>query len=340
MNRARSSALSAFAIPFTVSGSSPVQVSSTSSYINADTDLLDPANSLSKKCLSGWTSDVGISSVGSLSHTGLQPGNPHKINQDRLWVADLAGGYKFFGVADGHGMYGHLVSHMVREELGNILESTEELHRDPKAALKSAHSQLSREIFNSKIDSSFSGSTSVSVLLKDRTLFCANVGDSRAILGCVDGNARWVSVPLSLDHKPDLPTERKRILDNGGRISECKNTRGDRVGPARVWLKHQDVPGLAMSRAFGDKVSSAVGVISEPDITFTSLGSKDKTIILASDGVWEFLRNAEVLDIVSKFYERRDAEAAAKAVVDHARTLWLREEGIVDDISVIVIFLN
>ena len=31
-----------------------------------------------------------------------------------------------------------------------------------------------------------------------------------------------------------------------------------------MWLKNEDIPGLAMSRAFGDEVAGRVGVIAEP----------------------------------------------------------------------------
>jgi hypothetical protein len=37
-------------------------------------------------------------------------------------------------------------------------------------------------------------------------------------------------------------------------------------GPARVWLAHADIPGLAMSRSLGDKVAHSAGVSSEPEI--------------------------------------------------------------------------
>ena len=36
------------------------------------------------------------------------------------------------------------------------------------------------------------------------------------------------------------------------------------MGPARVWLKDLDVPGLAMSRSLGDYVAQSVGVSPEP----------------------------------------------------------------------------
>lgn len=36
------------------------------------------------------------------------------------------------------------------------------------------------------------------------------------------------------------------------------------MGPERVWLKNYDVPGLAMSRSFGDQLAASVGVIAIP----------------------------------------------------------------------------
>jgi len=42
---------------------------------------------------------------------------------------------------------------------------------------------------------------------------------------------------------------------------------GGFLGPERVWLKDIDVPGLAMSRSFGDTVAASVGVIAIPGMT-------------------------------------------------------------------------
>lgn len=59
----------------------------------------------------------------------------------------------------------------------------------------------------------------------------------------------------------------------------------------RVWLKHEDIPGLAMSRSFGDAMAARVGVHAVPEVTFFELELEDKVIVIASDGVWEFLDN-------------------------------------------------
>ena len=45
-----------------------------------------------------------------------------------------------------------------------------------------------------------------------------------------------------------------------------KDYDGNQIGPQRVWLKYENVPGLAMSRSFGDEVAHSVGVSSEPEI--------------------------------------------------------------------------
>ena len=71
------------------------------------------------------------------------------------------------------------------------------------------------------------------------------------------------------------------------------------------------------------------------------LGKDDKFVVLASDGVWEFLNNDDVAMIVRPFFETKNAEKAAEAVVRESYLRWKREEeGIVDDITCIIVFLD
>ena len=69
---------------------------------------------------------------------------------------------------------------------------------------------------------------------------------------------------LSEDHKPGLPKETERIKAAGGRIETFKGPNGENLGPGRVWLPHEDSPGLAMSRSLGDYQAHSIGVIPEP----------------------------------------------------------------------------
>jgi serine/threonine protein phosphatase PrpC len=110
---------------------------------------------------------------------------------------------------------------------------------------------------------------------------------------------------LNRDHKPELKDEAERILKRGGRIDSFRDfyNNGEPIGPQRVWLMNEEIPGLAMSRSMGDKVAHSVGVTAEPDTLEFTLTLNDKFLVIASDGVWEFLSNDDVANIVFPFYE-------------------------------------
>lgn len=47
--------------------------------------------------------------------------------------------------------------------------------------LKQSFERTTKELFYSGIDITFSGATTISILLIDNVLWCANIGDSRAV---------------------------------------------------------------------------------------------------------------------------------------------------------------
>ena len=63
-------------------------------------------------------------------------------------------------------------------------------------------------------------------------------------------------------------------------------------------------------------------------------------MVVASDGVWEFLTNQDIAQIIYPYYESNNAEGAADAVVKEAHRRWSEEEDIIDDITCIIIFLE
>ena len=107
-----------------------------------------------------------------------------------------------------------------------------------------------------------------------------------------------MSIALSRDHKPNEPDESERILNSEGRVEAYQDEHGNPFGPSRVWLLHQNIPGLAMSRSFGDKVAASVGVVSEPEILEFTLLHNDRFIVIGSDGVFEFLNNEDIVKLV------------------------------------------
>ncbi len=71
---------------------------------------------------------------------------------------------------------------------------------------------------------------------------------------------------MSRDHKPNHPVENERIVNSNGRVDYYKDLDGKKIGPARVYAKDDDGPGLAMSRSLGDNVAERLGVICTPDV--------------------------------------------------------------------------
>ena len=113
------------------------------------------------------------------------------------------------------------------------------------------------------------------------------------------------------------------------------------MGPDRIWLREDDIPGLAMTRSFGDSIAHTVGVISEPEIKRYDFTGNEKFIIIASDGIWEYISSEECVNIVKKFYENNlDAVGAINAIIKEAFNRWQKFDEIIDDITAIIIFFD
>ncbi|VDK66552.1 unnamed protein product [Onchocerca ochengi] len=132
-----------------------------------------------------------------------------------------------------------------------------------------------------------SGSTACVVILFKDKIVVGNAGDSRAVL-CRKG----VAVELSVDHKPEDDTERRRIEAAGGEISVDGRVNG----------------GLNLSRALGDhfyKKNAALPLKEQmisalPDVKQYKILQGDEFIIIACDGIWNSLTSQEAIDFVRR----------------------------------------
>ena len=233
------------------------------------------------------------------------------------------------GVFDGHGAEGHLVSQAIKQFFTNC--SYFDYHN--KSMIVPLFASLSKIINNSTyFDSIGSGSTVVLIHITQEKIISMNCGDSRAILITKKQNI----VPLSRDHKPELPEERTRIEASGGRVDKIYG-----MGPYRVWFKNEDYPGLAMSRSIGDKLAHKVGVSDIPEIKeFNIEDLAPLAIIVASDGIWEFMPNEDVKNIVMNYSYSKDANLCSKKLVEKARLIWQGTGYAIDDITCIVAFFE
>mmetsp|Transcript_5966 Transcript_5966/g.17964 ORF Transcript_5966/g.17964 Transcript_5966/m.17964 type:complete len:404 (-) Transcript_5966:1610-2821(-) len=270
-----------------------------------------------------------------------------KKNQDSLSVITPFGLKKsasLFAVFDGHGKEGHHVSmfvtHMIVHSLKKYI-----MKFDPVRALKESIAVANKELQNSKkFDSFASGSTGVMTLVVGRELYCCNIGDSRCVLGRKFGEI-YEAVTLSHDHKPDRPSEQRRIEKMGGKVQTY--IKYDPVGlssSSRVWLNQNKTlgPGLAVSRAFGDFLFSKSGVVCGPEIVKLTLNPTDSFFILASDGVFSVMSSQDVVDYVAGLWEQaRSAKEVSQKICEEAHRRWKEtDDGDRDDITCVIVFLE
>jgi len=124
-------------------------------------------------------------------------------------------------------------------------------------------------------------------------------------------------IALSEDHKPDRRDERARIEAAGGAV---------------VWAGAWRVGGvLAVSRAFGDRALKPY-VSADPDVRDEMLQPEDAALVLASDGLWDVMTNAEAGALAAA---GADPQAAA-----HTLTTEALARGSADNVSAIVVRLR
>lgn len=174
----------------------------------------------------------------------------------------------------------------------------DELLVDPRFAhelqwLKLDPGEAPDELFE---DPSHAGCTAIVALIVGDMLYLASAGDSRCLLGTTTG----FSVPF-VEHKPDNPQEKARILKAGGCVT-----------------KRRVCGNLNLSRAIGDFEYKTQGLRREqqmitamPDLVEREIGDLE-FLLLGSDGVWESKGTKGIFeDIKEKLFVKKQEPAMA-----------------------------
>lgn len=184
----------------------------------------------------------------------------------------------------------------------------------------------------------YASSTGVVAFLWKNLLTIAHVGDSKACISRFVGEEsrpEW----LTVDHKPNMPNELKRIEESGGSLAWLHGNKPYiRGGDFIKRQANQEHPKqLNYSRAFGGKDLKMFGLSADPDISHFEISKEDRLVLIATDGLWDVLNPRLACEIALK--ARKEGRSASKDIIDKA----INEMPIVnvrDNITVIAIFLN
>jgi len=232
-----------------------------------------------------------------------------------------------FGVMDGHG--GEQVARFCEQYLP--LEISKGSSKDLCGALTSAFHRMDEMLSGSaQRDGSTSpasgsakfltanpdwvGCTANVCLIRADAIVVANAGDSRSVL-CRRGQA----VPLSEDHKPNSPGERRRISKAGGSVEK------QQVGTI---VQYRVNGNLNLSRSIGDlEYKKNVDlppneqmICSTPDVHTYPREEGDEFIVIACDGVWDVLGSQDAVDFVRERLregKQRSLSSIAEDLMDH-----------------------
>ena len=236
----------------------------------------------------------------------------------------------YFSIFDGHG--GNKCADFLKNNLLSLICENKFYPDDIENAIKFGFNEADK-IFLKLIQkdgeiTDNSGSCGLIVIVFEKKIYIANVGDSRCIISLNNGQTRK---DVTRDHKPNYPYEKERILLNGGKIYQTQtnlNQKGEsdelinNENVSNTDKKNQDIiilgpyrvsPGnLSVSRTIGDPFAKlfAFGgnskvVISEPDIFCFDLEKDDiDFIILGCDGIYDQLTSQEILESAWNMIEK------------------------------------
>ena len=114
----------------------------------------------------------------------------------------------------------------------------------------------------------------------------------------------------------------------------------DSADPPRLWMPDALYPGTAFTRSLGDAAAERIGVIPDPEVRPRTLSKNDRFLVLASDGVWEFMSNQDVVDLVASDEARGDPQRASVLLCVEAYRRWLLNETRTDDITAAILWFD
>ncbi|CAA2978506.1 probable phosphatase 2C 60 [Olea europaea subsp. europaea] len=267
-----------------------------------------------------WYKDTGQQFNGEFSMAVVQANNlledQSQLESGCLSLHDSGPYGTFVGIYDGHG--GPETSRFINEHLFRHLKTFTAEHQSMSVEVIRKALQATEDGFFSFVSRQWSSNPQIAAVgscclvgvICNGTLYIANLGDSRAVLGrLVKSTGEVISIQLSSEHNASIESVRQELKSLHPDDSQI------------VVLKHNvwRVKGLIqISRSIGDVYLKKTEfnreplyakfrlrepfkrpiLSSEPSISVHQLLPHDQFIIFASDGLWEHLTNQDAVNIV------------------------------------------
>lgn len=284
----------------------------------------------------GPSSLQGTTEIAILCQKGRKSASDPTPNQDNFFVLHL-GPYGIYGVCDGHGPFGHLVSFRLVQSLPSLITSSTHFGKDWKACLIAAFMDAQKDLLtfcsSHDINVEASGAAGSVLVFDGDAVHVAHIGDASTMVASWNRHNSRV-VHGTKDHKPQNAEEMARLEAAGTEVRKVDEE------SYRIYRQGTTFPGLTMSRAFGD--TACAGVIQEPEYQQLFMQQADEWYaIVASDGVWEFMDFETVLKLSAKKLRLKGTRETARFLVEASRKRWEHCCGeYCDDITVVLIQWN
>ncbi|KAL5717683.1 [pyruvate dehydrogenase (acetyl-transferring)]-phosphatase [Ranunculus cassubicifolius] len=312
-----------------------------------------------------WYKDIGRYAFGDFSMAIIQA---NQVIEDQSQIESGPFG-TFIGVYDGHG--GHDTARYVCDHLFTNFKEisaesrgvvTSETIQRAYLQTEAGFTSLVSQLWSTRPQMATVGTCCLVGVISQKTLYIANLGDSRAVLGKKVGR-EIEAIQLSSEHNANLepvrnelneahPNDPQVVVNKHGvwrvkGIIQVSRSIGD------VYMKDSQYNREPIAAKF--RISEPMDMpylTADPAIVSLKLQPNDLFLIFASDGLWEHLSNEKAVDIVHKNPHAGSAKRLIKAALQEAaRKREMRYEDLRkidkkvrrhfhDDITVIVVFLN
>uniref|UniRef100_A0A7N0T0B2 protein-serine/threonine phosphatase n=1 Tax=Kalanchoe fedtschenkoi TaxID=63787 RepID=A0A7N0T0B2_KALFE len=321
-----------------------------------------------------WYKDTGQHAFGEFSMAVVQANNlledQSQVESGALSSHESGPFGTFVGVYDGHGgpetsryINDHFLQHLKRFASEQQLMSAEVIKKAFQATEDGFFSLVAKQwLVNPQIAAV--GSCCLVGVLCNGTLYVANAGDSRAVMGRVmKATGEVLALQLSEEHNASIESVRQELRalhpddpqivvrkHNVWRVKgiiQVSRSIGD------IYLKKSEFNREPLYARFRLREPFSKPLLSsEPAVTVMKLQPEDRFIIFASDGLWEHFTNQEAVDMVLKNPASGSAKRLVKAALQEAAKkremrysdLKKIDRGVRrhfhDDITVIVLFLD